>query len=355
MPTPLPQILAPLTIPASWMYRGVMTLRNRHYERGEAQRVNVPVISVGNITTGGVGKTPMVMLIARRLLEAGMRPAICMRGYGAPRDSISDEHAEYAQSFPDVPIIANPDRVSALRAHLDEDHATDCVLLDDGFQHRRLHRDLDLVLIDATQETFSQRLLPAGHLRESPSGLRRAHGVIVTHSNSTDEMLTALIHRYHGAPPLAWARHIWTALRVLHASGESCHDPSWLRDKRVATLLGIGNPTPIHHQLTNYGATIACDIPVRDHERYDKAKLHAIRHRLDHLKILDAMVVTQKDWVKLQDLLDLQHWPVAIVVPELAISVFEGQAALDRLVLCAAHGQGPTTQSPDSTSCFSIA
>ena len=178
MPPPLPRVCLPLTIPASWVYRSAIALRNRRYDRNGVERISVPVISVGNITTGGVGKTPMVAWLARQLLEAGHRPAICMRGYGSSRTQRSDEEMEYEAILPEVAVVADPNRAAAARRHLSRHPETDCLLLDDGFQHRQLHRDLDLVLLDATVHLPAERMLPAGHLREPVGNLQRADAVI---------------------------------------------------------------------------------------------------------------------------------------------------------------------------------
>ena len=127
-----------------------------------------------------------------------------MRGYAARPGEPSDEQAEYARRCPSVPVAADPDRVRSIGEHLARDPAIDCVVLDDGFQHRRLARNLDLVLVDATQRIFGERLLPAGYLREPVTALRRADAVVVTRAGSIDERLAASIERAHGAPPIAW-------------------------------------------------------------------------------------------------------------------------------------------------------
>ncbi len=211
MTGPLPGYMAPLTIPASWIYGAAVAARNARLDRGGGvAAIDRPVVSVGNLTAGGAGKTPMVAWIADLLGAHGRKPVIAMRGYGARPPEPSDEEAEYALRLPDVPVVADPDRLSALRRFLDANPAVDSVLLDDGFQHRRLARDLDLVLIDATRETLGDRLLPAGFLREPPSALRRADAVVVTRAVRVDDAIAAKIRAAHGRPPVAWSRHVWT-------------------------------------------------------------------------------------------------------------------------------------------------
>ena len=158
MSGPLPALLAPVTVPASLLYGLAVRARNARFDRGRTVvPVTVPVISVGNVTVGGTGKTPMVTWVTRRLLDAGMRPVIAMRGYGArpgrgdeaDEADEADEVMEHRLRLGDVPVVADPDRVAALRSFLPEHAGIDCVVLDDGFQHRRLGRDLDLVLMGA--------------------------------------------------------------------------------------------------------------------------------------------------------------------------------------------------------------
>lgn len=340
MSGPLPAYLAPLTVPASWIYGAAVAFRNRRFDRGAGvASIGKPVISVGNLTTGGVGKTPMVAWIADHLIGRGARPVIAMRGYGARPPDLSDEQAEYALRLPGVPVVANPDRTAAMRAFLGANEAIDCVLLDDGFQHRRLARDLDLVLIDATRRTPADRLLPAGHLREPPDSLRRADAVIVTRAAAVDQTLAAWVRRHHGRPPVAWSRHVWTGLMLVRgagASAESAMEPvEWLAGKRVLTMLGVGHPESVIGQLRQAGAVVAVNVPARDHEQFDRQKLQLARTLAEGL---DAIVLTAKDWARAQHRIDLSTWPT-VVVPQLAIEVFEGQPALENLILQALSRQ----------------
>jgi tetraacyldisaccharide 4'-kinase len=329
---PLPGYLGALAVPASWLYGLAVAVRNRRFAHGDrVTAVGVPVVSVGNITAGGAGKTPTVTWMAAWLRAAGRNPAIAMRGYMARPDEPGDEQQEHLARLPDVHVVADPDRVGALQAFLPAHPDVDCVLLDDGFQHRHLHRDLDLVLIDATRDTMTDRLLPRGYLREPLSNLRRADAVVVTRATSVDGDLAAKVQRHHGRPPVAWARHAWTRLQVAGPDqGQEYTEVAWLRGKRVVTLLGVANPAPVLGQLEEAGATVACNIPARDHERYDRPKLVLARSLCEGA---DALVMTGKDWVKARHLIDLPSWPVPIVVPWLEIDVFEGAERLKALVL----------------------
>jgi tetraacyldisaccharide 4'-kinase len=375
---PLPAFLLPLTLPLSWAYRGVIAARNAKFDRGiGVHRLDRPVISVGNITTGGTGKTPMVAWIARLLIEHGCTPVIAMRGYKSQPGAMSDEEAEYRDLLPDVSVLANPDRIAALHEFLPTHPEVKCIILDDGFQHRQIHRDLDLVLIDASAETFRDRLLPAGNLREPLVNLKRADAVIVTHAPSivrglrseiahfmthkldaTDrdnlrafdrkvsdlasgmsniqgevDELESQLKRYAGFPPLALSRHRWTRLDMQSSEGQTTSlKLSWLHGKRIATMLGIGRPQSVQEELVQQGAKLAGNIAAADHQHYDDAKVAVARNLC---KESDALMVTAKDWVKLRSLIDLKTWPVPIVVPRLEIDVVVGEVALRERVLAA--------------------
>ncbi|MCP3902580.1 MAG: tetraacyldisaccharide 4'-kinase [Planctomycetes bacterium] len=339
MSGPLPAWLAPLTAPASWAYGVAVARRNHRYDRGEAARVARPVISVGNVTAGGAGKTPCVRWIARRLLAEGHRPVIAMRGYGARDGAASDEELEHRERLPEVPVVADPDRTSALRVFLPRHPEVDCVVLDDGFQHRRLHRDLDLVLVDATRDALDGRLLPRGYLREPVSALARADAVLVTRASGVDVALADRIAAYHGRPPLAWSRHEWSGLEVHDGSSAEHVDVEWLRERVVAVMLGVGNPGPVAGQVREAGAEIAVSIPVRDHQHYTPRFLRRVRSSLAGVR---ALVMTAKDWVKTRPLIDFTDWPVPIVVPRLDLDVFAGTDELANLILEAARSTTPS-------------
>lgn len=332
MSRPLPGALARLAVPLAWAYGRAIAMRNRRYDRGTATTVKCPVISAGNLTTGGVGKTPFVRWLATMLVARDHHPAIAMRGYGARPGAPSDEQAEYEDRLPNVPLVVDPDRGAALARFLPAHPEIDCVLLDDGFQHRRLGRDLDLVLVDASRPCLDDRLLPAGSLREPAVNLRRADAVVVTRASSVDPDLASVIARLHGAPPLAWSRHVWTGLCVNDRKSRRVVDVDWLDGKRALPLLGIGNAAAVRAQIEATGAITLPGIAARDHERYTPAKLARVRRAAADA---DVVIMTGKDWVKVRRLIDLSIWPVPVVVPDLEIEVFAGEAALIERVLAA--------------------
>jgi tetraacyldisaccharide-1-P 4'-kinase len=172
---------------ASWPYAVAMLIRNRLFDWG-IRRIHlppVPVISVGNLTTGGTGKTPVVALIVQQLQQAGLKPGIVSRGYRALDDEGNDERRVLDILCPGVPHVQNRDRVAAVTAAV-ADHGCNVIVADDAFQHRRLGRTLDVVLIDATNPWGGGFVLPRGLLREPRIGLRRAGLIAVTRSDQIE-------------------------------------------------------------------------------------------------------------------------------------------------------------------------
>jgi len=313
------------------IYRFVTDRRNVRFDRGRGvHEIDLPVVSVGNLTTGGTGKTPMVIHLAGQLRAAGHRPAILMRGYKSKQTGGSDEQALYHAALPDVPVIAQPDRVAAARQLQDAHPAVDVILLDDGFQHRRLARTVDIVLIDARCPFGYDHLLPRGLLRERPENLRRADAVIVTRSDALDaDGLAALIARIeglHGKRPLAFAEHQWTSL--VDATGE----PIDAVDVSVLAVCGIGQPTDFLAQAARR-FHIAARAVYPDHHDYPGRTLAELRKRVrEHQP--EAILTTEKDWVKLRRrLAETNEAPghlagVPIWRPQLALRVVRGDAAL---------------------------
>ncbi len=199
----------PYALGAAW--------RGWRYDSGRADvnHVPVPVISVGNLTVGGTGKTPMVAWLAKMLLNAGRRVAVLSRGYGASPNQPNDEALMLAQVVPEAVHLQDPDRSAAARQAVAG--GADVLVLDDGFQHRRLARDLDIVLLDGLAPFGHDHLLPRGLLRESVRGLRRAAAIVVTRSDLLDATARhSLCQRIAQLAPqavLAWARHQPTSWR----------------------------------------------------------------------------------------------------------------------------------------------
>ncbi|QDT75435.1 tetraacyldisaccharide 4'-kinase [Lacipirellula limnantheis] len=285
------------SVPYGWAIRW----RNGAYDRGtkEVQRPSVPVISVGNLTVGGTGKTPMVEWLARQLRQRDIRVAILSRGYGAEQGSLNDEALELELSLPDVPHLQNPDRAAAAQIAVDE-LATQLLLLDDGFQHRRLARDFDLVLLDATEPFGFDRLLPRGTLREPVTGLRRAKAVVLSRADMIDaaarQQVRTRVERL--APQAVWAEVEHRPAALVDSAGAS-YGLEELRGQSILAFCGIGNPAGFRHTLEGLGCQIAAWREFPDHHNYTREDVEELA-QLVRTSGSRVAVCTRKDLVKLR-------------------------------------------------------
>lgn len=320
---PLPRVMAPLTAPASWLYRAGVAWRNRRFDRTTPWRGSIPVIAVGNVSVGGTGKSPVVRWVVRQLRDAGCRPGIVLRGYRRAEGDVGDEAREHGRLLGDVPIVVDPDRRTGIEALVRG--GADCAVLDDAFQHRRVARDLDVVLVDA-RRGLDDRLLPHGWQREPARALARADLVVVTHGDSLKPELAGIVEAAHGSSPIAVTRHAWVNLQ---ASNGDVLDTAWLDGKRVVVSAGIGQPAVVVDQARALGADVSV-VPAADHQAYDKARVATLRERTAGA---DALLVTLKDWVKLEPAITPAPLGCPVVWPELAIEFISGEEPLrDRIV-----------------------
>ena len=282
-------------------YAAAVAWRNRGYDSGRrpVERVNVPVFSVGNLTLGGSGKTPLVEWLARWLRARGVRVTIVSRGYGAEVGARNDEALELEERLPDVPHLQNPDRVAAARTAIEE-FECQAILLDDGFQHRRLARDLDLVLIDALEPFGFGHVFPRGTLREPLLGLRRAQAVVLSRADLVEQderaRLKAAVARY--APSAVWLETAHAPRRLVSAAGET-RGLEELAGQRVAAFCGIGNPGGFRRTLERLGATLVGFREFPDHHAYQRADVDALDKWADEIEAT-WLVCTAKDLVKLR-------------------------------------------------------
>lgn len=290
-----------------------------------------PVISVGNITTGGTGKTPVVCWLAAQLAVAGLRPAILLRGYKRNTHGLSDEQALLAAALAQLgiqPIVhADPDRVAGGRAVLSEHPEVDVLLLDDGFQHRRLHRNFDLVLIDATCPFGFGHVLPRGLLRESMSGLRRADAFVVTRSDLADqadlERIERTLRRYNPEAPIFHARHELDGIDMDDQRLPLQH----LDGRRFFAVAGIGNPIGLQKQLTQVLGKFAGQWWLGDHHDYSAGDLAEMRRRAIGCGA-ELILVTEKDWAKLHRLVEVKRGDLPIGRLRLKIAFAAGERKL---------------------------
>ena len=299
---------------ASGPYRLGVWWRNRQYDRGRRtiHRAAVPVVSIGNLSLGGTGKTPCVEYVARFYRELGLQVAILSRGYGA-NSGPNDEALVLEENLPDVPHLQGADRVSLAAAAVEELEA-ELLVLDDGFQHRRLHRDLDILLIDATRPPHRDQLFPRGTLREPASSLKRASAILLTRCDQVDAAEVKAIRDWIGSRfpnvPVAATEHRALARSASEGVG-------------IAAFCGIGNPAAFRRTLADLGANVIAFRTFPDHHAYTREDVDDLRNWAKGLPANAEIATTQKDWVKLR-LEDLAGRPLRTIRIEMAFR--EGEA-----------------------------
>ncbi len=274
--------------------------RNTRFDTGRAtiHRVPVPVISVGNLTLGGTGKTPMVEWLARWCCQQQLRVTLISRGYGAKAGRENDEARELKQKLPTVPHLQNPDRVAAAQ-HAIQQFNPQVLLLDDAFQHRRLARDLDLVLLDALEPFGFGHVFPRGTLREPVAGLRRAQVVVLSRADLLTPAAREAIQRQvrHLAPAATWAE-VTHAPRAWRAASGHEQPLKTLCGQRVAAFCGLGNPAGFRHTLTACGCQVVAFREFPDHHAYGPGELDSLAAWAAGQNVA-AVICTHKDLVKL--------------------------------------------------------
>jgi tetraacyldisaccharide 4'-kinase len=305
-------VIAFLLRPASFLYGGVMRWRNRLYDRGvlTSHGVDAIVISVGNITVGGTGKTPFVIHLADWLKGQGVPTAVLSRGYGRNTRGLvvvsdgrrlrsdavraGDEPVLLARRLGGVPVVVCGDRVRAGRFAVQE-YASRVLVLDDAFQHRRILRNLDIVLLNAERPFGNGRLLPGGPLREPLAGLARADLLVVTGVGESPVSLDIPVFREHPPAAVLYVRRVpraWISL------------PDWntlpldrMQGKRVLAFAGIGNPASFERTVSETGAAVVRCLGFRDHHPYGFRDVERIARAAVQMGV-HAVVTTEKDAVR---------------------------------------------------------
>lgn len=302
--------------------------RNRQFDQGRrpSTTVSVPVISIGNLTVGGTGKTPMVEWVARFFRQHDVRVAIISRGYGAEDGAVNDEALELEQKLPDVPHLQNPNRVEAAQIAIDE-LETQLIVLDDAFQHRQIVRDLDIVLLDALEPFGYEHLLPRGTLREPISGLRRADVVVLTRAEmlSADERQKIRQRVMAYRQDVVWAEASHAPQALLSSSGETSPIAS-LAGQRVAAFCGIGNPAGFRHTIAACGYELVDLREFPDHHLYTAEDVNSLTEWAARLDVV-AVLCTCKDLVKLS-LPRLSRHPLHAL--SIGIDFLSGEDALSK-------------------------
>ncbi|MBI9017834.1 MAG: tetraacyldisaccharide 4'-kinase [Phycisphaerae bacterium] len=298
------------------LYSFITSLRNFMYDKGllKSYKLDVPVICVGNITAGGTGKTPMVVWLCKYLQSQSLKVALLTRGYRS-QNTVSDDNEDIYDAndevqmlqamLEDVAIIVNPDRVAGGRTAIDE-HKADIIVMDDGFQHRRLKRDLDIVMIDCLNPFGYNKLLPAGLLRESLKGLKRAGLIVLSRCDLIDgtekaRILQKMTDFTEKAPVLA--KHSPSSLLDIQGQKHHLND---LINAKIVAFCGIGNPHGFVGTLHKLGANVIAQHFFDDHTQYDESKVLKVQE-LAEKNEAELILTTEKDWVKLENVQATQN------------------------------------------------
>jgi tetraacyldisaccharide 4'-kinase len=305
----------------AWVYAGGLKLYLLPYRMGVRKQAKLPcpVISVGNLTVGGTGKTPMTQSICEFLQARSLRVCVLSRGYrGANEHGVAvvstpkrveldaaaagDEAYLLAKLLPGVPVVVGKDRrkSGALACRQFQPQA---IVLDDGMQFYQLHRDLEIVLVDAQRPFDNGWTLPRGLLREPPSHLRRAGCVVITHADRVEperlERLKATIRQWTRGKPLFTAQYVIRTLRALDRSGDQ--PPAWLSGRRVASFCALGNPAGFEEQIERAGGVLVYRARFPDHYAPTMGELNAMIETA-RAACAEAILVSEKDAVKLPPL-----------------------------------------------------
>jgi tetraacyldisaccharide 4'-kinase len=339
----MPSALAPLGI----LYGAATRARLALYRAGvlTVHKIDAPVISVGNITTGGTGKTPLVEWLARALVREGRRVCVLTRGYGRAnarrRVVVSDgqDVLADARAGGDEPrllaenlrglaaVVVDADRIAAARWAMSE-FGSDLFILDDGFQHLRLARDLNIMTIDASAPWGGGHLLPRGRLRESPGALTRADCIVITRAELASDLthLRAETARLSGGRPVFIARTRTLGFRPLAAMDVAETDATDALPQPVAAFCAIGNPQAFFLHARNAGCELRHTRVFADHHSYTQADVDALISAAAQSGAR-ALVTTAKDAVKLREL----NFSLPCFVLEIALAFDEEEALLKML------------------------
>jgi tetraacyldisaccharide 4'-kinase len=282
------------------IYAAFIRRKNRRFDSKmeSSAQVPAPVISVGNLTVGGTGKTPLVCWLAEWFQARGAAVTLISRGYGAKRGQVNDEAMELAARLPGVAHLQNADRVAAAREAL-QANPRQVLILDDAFQHRRIARDLDIVLLDALAPFGYDHLLPRGLLREPVESLARAHVVALSRADAIDAASRATIRQRvrKVVPQAVWLELEHRPMALVNAIGGH-QTIETLHGKAIAAFCGIGNPDGFWHTLAACGFDVSRFREFPDHFAYPSAELARLESWISEGNVA-AAVCTRKDLVKI--------------------------------------------------------
>lgn len=334
-------ILWPVLFVLSGVYWFFLLCREFLYRAGvlTAYRPALKVISIGNVTLGGTGKTPFAQLIAGKLVRNSHRPAILLRGYKKPREdkgagtsqyyALGDEAGMLQSQNASVKVVSGIDRVGIARK-LEEEGVVDTIILDDGFQHFRMKRDLDIVMVDATKVFGNGCVLPLGPLREGLSALKRADCFCLTRIDevSGDKVggIEVLLLRFNPAASILSALHAPQGLVDLRTARTLSIDG--IKGEDVCLLCGIANPFSFEHTTKKLGGKPVLKFFFQDHHEYSEADIAFLVRQCKESGI-NKIVTTEKDVQRLAVLVSDKDWGVDFIVLKVALKMVKGEEVLD--------------------------
>jgi tetraacyldisaccharide 4'-kinase len=321
--------LFPLAI-ISWVYRIGVWMRTTLYQRGFFKTRQLPcrVLSVGNIILGGTGKTPLVAALAKELQQRGMHVGILSRGYRGLKErtggvlsdgekihltpaEAGDEPFMLATIVPGVPVLVGKKRYE-MGLHAYERFGINCLILDDGFQHLKITRDVDIVLIDTRRGFGNGHLFPRGPLREPLRSLCRASLLVLSKTDPSEPLdeIEGILGSYAPKVPLYHSRY--KPVSLLEVASGKTFPPQFVREKRVFAFAGVADPEYFVHVLKGLGADIVRSVPFSDHHQYTPEDVRKI---CEYRDTVDLFVTTQKDYVKLHEI-PLDDLPLFVLAIE---------------------------------------
>ena len=316
----------------SFFYGLAVFIRNRLYDFSifRKTKVGAAVVSVGNITTGGTGKTPLVAWLSNYFTEKNIMTAVLTRGYKVKNSDFADEPAMLVKTCPKAKVIVNSDRTAGAKKAIAE-HDAKLLIMDDGFQHRRLTRDVDIVAIDATEPFGCEKLLPAGLLREPVGSLKRADAVVITRINQTQpEKIQEIKSRIAEINPdivFAAAVHKPICAKLIKDKQIAIDE---LADKKLYAFCGIGNPNAFFQTLDELALNIVGTRVYNDHHTYTDSDIAAICED-GRYKQAEMIITTQKDWVKTA-LLCIEKFDIPIAFLAVGLEFIDGRQQIIALV-----------------------
>ena len=332
----------------SYLYRIILKLRYFFFEIGlfKKETADVPIISVGNITLGGTGKTPLIEHIAIYLKKRSKKVAILSRGYGAKKvinksenlnnlEMCNDEHLMLRENLSDVPNLINSNRILSARKAI-ENYKVDFLLLDDGFQHIKLKRSLDIVTFNSLNPFGYEKVFPRGFLREPFQGLKRADLFVITHSNlcshSDLKNIYNRLNNLNNDIPIIETIH--DSLHLENINNSTISRIEWLKGKKIYAFCAIGNPESFSKSLLHQNAQLVKFNPFVDHHFYTHNELEEIIKEACDLNV-EAIVTTQKDKVKIVDILtkkELNDIRIPLIVVKITIKIVKGSETFERII-----------------------